>query len=302
MGSTAGVDDKMRAGEQNALRVAIQGERGSNSHMAALRAAADWSDGIELVACATAVQLFERMEHGEADVAVLPIENSLHGSVFEHLDLLLESELTIVGETLLPIRHNVIAAPGVRLEEVRRVMSHPVALSQCRRWLREHAQLEVVPAYDTAGAVKQVMGAGWRDVAAIAPERASREYGAEILVAGVEDHRENYTRFLTLVRVDEGRGKSKEESEAECPDKVSLAFALEHRPGSLLEALRVLAEMGANLTRIESRPVPGKPWEYVFFVDFRFEDGTRVDAGLAELRGRCEFVRELGRFRAGEPA
>ncbi len=292
-------------GLDGGVRVAIQGERGSNSHMAALRVAADWPDRMKLVPCATAVELFERMERGEANLAVLPIENSLHGSVFEHLDLLLESELTIVGETLLPIRHNVIAAPGVRLAEIRRVMSHPVALSQCRKWLRAHADMEVVPAYDTAGAVKQVMAGGWRDVAGIAPELAAREYGAEVLVAGVEDHRENYTRFLTLVSsvVSDPAFASRSwstQSGGEA-DKVSLAFALEHRPGSLLGALEVLAGMGANLTRIESRPVPGRPFEYVFFVDFRFEDAGRVDAGLAELRDGCEFLRELGRFRAGVP-
>ena len=236
-------------------RLAIQGERGSNSHMAALRVAAGVHDGIELVPCATAVELFERMDRAEADLAVLPIENSLHGSVFEHMDLLLESELAIVGETLLPIRHNVVAAPGVRLGEIRRVMSHPVALSQCRRWLHAHPEIEVLPAYDTAGAVKQVMTAGWRDAAGIAPALAAREYGAEVLVAEIEDHRENYTRFLTLAGPGEGRAKREEAEQDASADKLSLAFALQHRPGSLLEALRVLAEAGANLTpdRVASR-------------------------------------------------
>ena len=137
---------------------------------------------------------------GEVDGAVLPIENSLHGSVAEHYDLLLELPVRIERESLLRIRHNVIAMPGVKLAEVRKVMSHPVALSQCRRFLAAHPEIEVVPFYDTAGSVKHLMEAGLREVAGIAPELAAREYGAEVLVPGVEDHAENYTRFHLLRR------------------------------------------------------------------------------------------------------
>ena len=223
-------------------------------------------------------------------MAVLPIENSLHGSVFEHYDLLLENGVRVVGETMLKIRHNVIAIPGVRLKEVKRVMSHPVALSQCRRWLREHPEIEAVPFYDTAGSVKQMIAAGLKDAAGIAPELAATQYGAEILVAGIEDHRENYTRFYVL--------RKDGEETRDGADKGSLAFSLEHRPGSLIEALQVLRDAGLNLTKIESRPVPGKPWEYVFFVDVGFSRVQQLDEALFGLRGRCEMVRELGRYRA----
>ena len=161
------------------MRVAIQGELGSNSHMAALGILAGQS--IDLLPCALSAEVFERLQEGLVDRAVLPIENSLHGSVFEHYDLLLEHGAKVVGETLLRIRHNVIAAPGVTLAELRRVVSHPVALSQCRRWLREHPQIEVVPGYDTAGSVKDLMASfattGVRDVAGIAPELAAQRYG-----------------------------------------------------------------------------------------------------------------------------
>ncbi len=225
-------------------------------------------------------------------MAVLPIENSLHGSVAEHYDLLLGHEVSVVGETLLRIRHNVVAAPGVRMDEVRRVLSHPVALSQCRRWLRAHPEIEAVPFYDTAGSVKQVMEVGWRDTAGIAPALAAREYGAEVLVAGVEDHAENFTRFLVLTR-----GVS---AEVEGANKLSVAFSVEHRPGTLLEALEAFRGVGLNLTKIESRPVQGRPWEYVFFVDVRFEDEGRVGAALTGLRGTCQMVKELGRYRAAE--
>jgi prephenate dehydratase len=176
---------------------------------------------------------------------------------------------------------------------VRRVMSHPVALSQCRRFVAAHPEFEVVPFYDTAGSVKHLMTAGLRDVAGIAPELAARVYGAEVLVAGVEDHVENYTRFHLLRRED----ASVTESVAR-DDKMSLAFAIEHRPGTLVAALERLARVGVNLTKIESRPVPGSPWEYVFYVDVRFDTAEKAESALSALRAHCRMVKVLGRYRA----
>ena len=275
------------------IQIAIQGELGSNSHLAALEysAASGVSAGAEILPCATSVDVFETLVAGGADCAVLPIENTLHGSVFEHYDLLLEYRAKIVGERMLRVRHNVIVCPGVALAEVRRVLSHPVALSQCRRWLRAHAEIEAVPSYDTAGSVKQVMGAGWTDVAAIAPELAARQYGAEVLVRGVEDHAENFTRFYVLTREDGAAWP-------EDANKVSLAFSLEHRPGALLKALAGLASAGLNLTRIESRPVPGRPWEYIFFLDLRFERRDELEEALRQLEDACQQLRVLGRYRS----
>ena len=285
--------ERLSAEANVVTRLAIQGEPGSNSHMAAVQVMRDGTAGAlwqtEIVSCGLSAEVFERLESGEVELAVLPIENSLHGSVAEHYDLLLAGNVCVRGETLLRIRHQVIAAPGVKLTDVKRVFSHPVALSQCRRWLGEHPEIEAVPFYDTAGSVKYLMEHGLRDVAGIAPELAAREYGAEVLVAGVEDHAENYTRFYVL---EKGR------KAAEAADKMSLAFGLEHRPGTLIEALQELGRAGLNLTRIESRPVQGKPWEYVFFVDLRFEDAQRLDEALQALRGHCRWVKELGRYRA----
>ncbi len=266
------------------LRVAIQGETGSNSHMAAVQV---YGPAVTIAACGLSAEVFEKVAEGAVEAAVLPIENSLHGSVAEHYDFLLEHDVQIVGETLLRIQHHVIAMPGVRLDEVRRVRSHPVALSQCRAWLRAHPEIEVVPFYDTAGSVKALMAEGRRDTAGIAPEMAAGVYGAEVIVAGVEDHAENFTRFYVLRRA--------AMTGLDLPDKASLAFALEHRPGSLIEALESFA--GLNLTRIESRPVVGSPWEYVFFVDVRFGDGGELEEALGKLRGRCRMVKELGRYR-----
>jgi prephenate dehydratase len=275
------------------LKVAIQGELGSNSHMATVEMLGNQSD-LTIVACTVSAQVLAKVVEGAVDCAVLPIENSLHGSVAEHYDLLLELPVRIDGESLLRIRHNVIAMPGVKFEEVRRVMSHPVALSQCRQYLGAHPEFEVVPFYDTAGSVKHMMEAGLRDTAGIAPELAARVYGAQVLVAGVEDHAENYTRFHLLRREDAAPSDGSVGGE----NKMSLAFAIEHRPGTLVSALQRLADAGVNLTKIESRPVQGSPWEYVFYVDVRFEGTVKAEAALAALRGHCRMVKVLGRYRA----
>jgi prephenate dehydratase len=277
------------------LKVAIQGELGSNSHMATLAMLGNHG-GLEIIACTVSAQVLAKVVAGEVDGAVLPIENSLHGSVAEHYDLLLELPVQIERESLLRIRHNVIAKPGVKLEDVRKVMSHPVALSQCRRFLAVHPEFAVVPFYDTAGSVKHVMTSGLSDVAGIAPELAAQEYGGEVLVAGVEDHAENYTRFHLVRR--EGVGVLGDGAGVATANKMSLAFAIEHRPGTLVAALERLARAGVDLTKIESRPVPGSPWEYVFYVDVRFGDAAQADAALAALREHCRMVKVLGRYRA----
>jgi len=275
-----------------ASKVAIQGEPGSNSHVAALAAMAAQHPGlaIEIVPCALAAEACEAVQSGAVNFSVLPIENSLHGSVAEHLDLLLTHNLVVTGESLLRVRHNVIAAPGVALADIRQILSHPVALSQCRRWLRANPHIAAVPFYDTAGSVKHLMASNLRDTAGIAPALAATQYGAEVLISGIEDHAENYTRFLTLER-----------SPAERPrnaNKLSIAFSLEHRPGTLLRALEAFSAAGLNLTKIESRPVHGRPWEYVFFVDLRFDDAAKLDSALESLRPHTQMLKELGRYPA----
>jgi prephenate dehydratase len=251
------------------------------------------ANGLEIIACNVSAEVLAKVVSGEVDGAVLPIENSLHGSVAEHYDLLLELPVRIERESLLRIRHNVIAMPGVKLAEVKRVMSHPVALSQCRRFLVAHPEFQVVPFYDTAGSVKHLMADGLRDAAGVAPELAATEYGAEVLVAGVEDHAENYTRFHLILRED-----AKDAGVDGSVNKISVAFAVEHRPGTLVVALELLAAAGVNLTKIESRPVPGSPWEYVFYVDVRFEDVGKADAAMSALKEHCRMVKVLGRYRA----
>jgi prephenate dehydratase len=246
---------------------------------------------LEIIACNLSAQVMAKVVAGEVDGAVLPIENSLHGSVAEHYDLLLVQPVRIVSESLQRIRHNVIGMPGTKLGEVRKVMSHPVALSQCRRFLAAHPELEVAPFYDTAGSVKHVMAEGLRDVAGIAPAMAAEEYGGEVIVAGVEDHAENFTRFHLVRREDAAEADG-------VANKVSLAFAIEHRPGTLVAALERLAGAGLDLTKIESRPVVGSPWEYVFYVDGRFESRERAEAAVGALRAHCRMVKVLGWYPA----
>ncbi len=263
---------------------------GSNSHMAALAMLGT----VDIVPCNVSAEVLAKVVSGEVDGAVLPIENSLHGSVAEHYDLLLELPVRIARESLMHIRHNLIAMPGVKIAEIRQVMSHPVALSQCRHFLAAHPEFEVTSFYDTAGSVKHLMSAGLRDVAGLAPELAATEYGAEVLLAGVEDHAENYTRFHLILREN---APSTDESGA-TSNKMSLAFAIEHRPGTLVAALERLAAAGVDLTKIESRPVPGSPWEYVFYVDIRFNQREKADSAVAALQQHCRMVKVLGRYRA----
>lgn len=295
------------AGTGGLRRIAIQGERGSNSHMAAL----EMLGAVEVVPCSVSAEVVDAVLMRRVDAAVLPIENSLHGSVAEHYDLLLAHPVRIDGESLLRIRHNLIAAPGVKIEEIRNVLSHPVALSQCRRFLGEFQQAKQVPFYDTAGSVKHLMEEGLRDTAGIAPELAAREYGAQVLVAGIEDHAQNFTRFHLLRRSadprpdpqPDPRPDPQSESLSANPavaNKLTLAFAVEHRPGTLVAALEWLRDVGVDLTRIESRPVPGKPWEYVFYVEFRYAGEAMADNAVGALQRHCSLVKELGRYTAAQ--
>jgi prephenate dehydratase len=271
------------------IKIAIQGEPGSFSHEAATKLAAEMSEEARIVPFSLSADAFAALTRNEVDAAVIPIENSLAGSVSEHFDLMLSHDVTVVREILLRIRHNLIAISGASLNQIDRVFSHPVALAQCRRFLAEHPKMESFAFYDTAGSVKQLVELRDRHAAAIASAEAASYYGAQILVSGIEDNPENFTRFFYLRRATDA-----------VPDpnanKLSLAFTVENRVGTLVAALSELAREGTNLTKIESRPVHGRPWEYVFYVDCQLhspEDGTRA---IEALRAHCSMVKELGRY------
>jgi prephenate dehydratase len=248
---------------------------------------------VDILPCVLSADVMAALMERRVDAAVLPIENSLHGSVAEHYDLLLTQPVRIDAESLLRVRHNLIAAPGVELAEIRTVHSHPVALSQCRNFLAGFAQARAIPFYDTAGSVKHLMAWNLRDTAGIAPVLAAEEYHANVLVTGIEDHAQNYTRFHLIRRNSDPAPKGGAEA-----DKLSVAFSVDHTPGTLVRALQRLADAGVNLTKIESRPVPGQPWEYVFFVEFRYEGAKMAEAALTALRSASHTVKELGRYPA----
>jgi prephenate dehydratase len=271
------------------MRIAIQGEPGSFSHEAALKLVAD----AEIVPCSLSAEVFSALAGETADAAVIPIENSLAGPVSEHYDLLLTHDVKVEQETLLRIRHNLIAIYGAETGGIDRVFSHPVALAQCRRFLAAHPRMEAFAFYDTAGSVKQLVELRDRHAAAIASEEAARYYGADILEAGIEDNAENFTRFF-LVRP---AAIAVADPQA---NKISVAFSVENRPGSLVAALSALSAKGTNLTKIESRPVHGKPWEYVFYVDCQIHSAEEGTAALDALRAHCGMVKELGRYREAQ--
>ena len=277
-------------------RVAIQGEQGSFSHQTALQLIPALTD---LQSCAYSAEVFERVTAGQADAAVIPIENSLAGSVLEHYDLLLAHPVEIIRELLVPIRHHLVAASGVPLSAVREVYSHPVALAQCRKFFAAHPHLEALPFYDTAGAAAHAVQRG-SPVAAIAGREAARQYGGEILLSGIEDHAENYTRFLLIRPASNSFGECFGELEGPA-NKVSLAFAVPNTPGALVSALEIFARHRLNLTRLESRPVPGSPWQYVFYSDYQLDRAEAAELALAELAARCLFLKQLGRYRAALP-
>lgn len=263
------------------MKVAIQGELGSFSH----EAAGKMLPGSSVVPCARSAEVFDRVESGSAGAAVIPIENSLAGSVAEHFDLLLARELFIHAEFHLRIRHNLIAPPGVALKQIRRVFSHPVALDQCRNFFRSHPQVQAVPFYDTAGSVRHILAEKLTDAAGIAAKQAAAQYGGRILLAGIEDDRQNYTRFLLI---------NKSRKVARDAGKTSLAFSLKNVPGALFKALSVFALRDISLSKIESRPMRGHPWEYVFFVDMLRGDDEPARNAIRHLAEIAEFVKVLG--------
>lgn len=269
------------------MKVAIQGELGSFSHEAAGKVL----PRATVVPCVRSADVFECVENGTAQAAVIPIENSLAGSVAEHFDLLLSRSVFIHGEMHLRIRHNLIAPPGVRLSEVKRVFSHPVALDQCRNFFGSHPGIQSVPFYDTAGSVRYVIAEGLRDAAGIASKLASAEYGGRILLSGIEDDQQNYTRFLLI---------NKSRRIAKNARKSSIAFALKNVPGALFKALSVFALRDISLSKIESRPMRGRPWEYVFFADILRGDDEAARNALHHLGEIAEFVKVLGVYPAAK--
>jgi prephenate dehydratase len=281
-------------------RVAFQGEHGAFSEAAAIQLL---GEDITTVPRSTFDSAFKAIGEGAADALLAPVENSLAGSVVRVYDLLLESNLDIVAETILPIEHHVIGIPGATLQDLRSVASHPMALAQCEQFFLKHPSIKRVPAEDTAGSVRDAISRGDKSAAGIAGRRAALRYGGVILAEAIQDNKENFTRFVLLVPRD-----SPNQNELLSPrmdakvHKLSLALRLAHQPGALLAALRPFADHGINLLKIESRPIHGRPWEYQFFLDVQSQEPAKLHEALHEVRAATSFFRILGRYAPAQSA
>lgn len=275
-----------------AMRVAFQGEPGAFSEAAALKLL---GDEIRTVPRATFDSTFRAISDGAADALLVPVENTLAGSVVRVYDLLLESPLEICGESILPIEHHLIGYPGAKLEGIHSVASHPMALAQCERFFETHPSLKRVPAEDTAGSVREMMERKDPGSAAIAGRPAAQHYGATILQENIQDNAENFTRFVLLLPP-----ACAERYRASDARKMSLAIRLAHRPGALLASLQPFAKHKVNLLKIESRPIHGKPFEYQFYVDVEAEQSEQLRKALEEVRAATSELRVLGSYAAAK--
>ncbi len=273
-------------------RIGFQGALGAFSQEAVVQLL---GNKVEVVPFPRFEDVFRAVARRKIDGAVIPIENTLAGSVHENYDHLLHFDVRIAAETNVRIIHNLIAPPGIRLKDIRKVYSHPVALNQCLKFFARHRTIESTPFYDTAGSVAMVMEEQAPDQAAIASSVAASIYGAHILQRSIEDDRRNFTRFFLLYpsrqRLPRREGKAW---------KTSLVFTTRNIPGALFRALSAFALRDLNLTKLESRPLHGKPWEYLFYLDFLDrEDEPRVQNALRHLAELADFMRVLGSYPQG---
>lgn len=266
------------------MRVAFQGERGAYSEEAVIR---HFGPDVEPVPCRSFAEVFASVSSGKVDRGLVPVENSLAGSIHDNYDLLRQHDLFVIGEVVLPVNHYLLALPGVTLEEITRVYSHPQALAQCDRFIAGKG-LEAVAFYDTAGSAKMLREEGLRQ-GAIASRRAGELYDLNILAESIQSVPGNFTRFLAL--------STQPAPYFEGPAKTALVLMTAHQPGALYRSLGALATRGLNLTKLESRPARNSPWEYIFYLDF---EGHREDAAvreaLSELAATAHFLKVLGSF------
>jgi prephenate dehydratase len=258
-------------------RVVYQGIEGSFSHLTALRL---FGPSCQIKGLPSFREVFDTVENGDADVALMPIENTLAGTIYETIDYLSQGSLQIVGMTQTRIVHSLLGIRGSSCARVHKVLSHPKALAQCTRFFSDHSWMRSCPHYDTAGAAADVAAAQDSTQAAIAHSSAAAIYGLDALLQGIEDHRENYTRFFLLSK-QPAAGK-----------RCSLCFMLDHRPGSLAEVLSIFAKHQINLTYIVSRPLIGQPFEYLFYADLENAPSIPIE----ELREKTRSVQILGHY------
>jgi len=276
------------------LRVGYPGIEGSYSHLAARQRYAGRSGGVLLSGFETGREVFDALRRGELDLALLPIENTSAGSVNETYDLLAEGGVTIIGEQLSQVAHRLLGLPGTKLEDLRTVLSHPQALAQCADFLRTVPWIRPLPEFDTSGAALKVHERNDPTVAAIASESAAQRFGLQVLVRDIQSAAGDYTRFVELAR-------EASPIPPDVPCKTTLTVVLEHRPGTLGQVLTALAQRGVNLAKLESRPIPGEPWRYRFFLDLEGHSASApLIAALGDLQPLASSMRMLGTYPVAE--
>jgi len=268
--------------------IAFQGERYAFSEIAAKQF---FGEKITCIPCKTFDNVFESVENGTADFGIIPLENSLTGSIHRNYDLLLDQNLKVVGEVFLRVEQHLIANPGVSLSDIKTIYSHPQALEQCRKFLTSLPNIEPVASYDTAGSVKMIHDKKIRDAAAIASKLAAQIYEMQIIKEEIEDIPENFTRFHILSKIEKKIGN---------PDKTSIVFSMKNIPGALFKALSVFALRDIDLLKIESRPLRGKPWAYIFYLDFSGHmQEEKSQNAIRHLQEMSNFLKVLGSYPSG---
>ncbi len=277
--------------------VAIQGVAGANHEIAAREFFDDYD--VQIVPCQTFGELFNVVRQDRSLYGIVAIENTLAGSLQANYTLLLESGLTVIGEYKLRVKHDLMVLPGVKIEDLKEVHSHPMALAQCEMFFRNYPHIRLVEADDTAGAAQMVKEQALADVGAIAPSIAAEKYGLEVIAKGIETNKKNFTRFLVVAdRCAEEVDSLLREGRV---NRSSVSFMLPQAKevGSLSKVLTVLAFYGVNLTKIQSNPVVGHEWEYLFYIDLSFENYTRYVQALDAVRPLCRKLTVLGEYELG---
>lgn len=270
-------------------KVSFQGEKGAYSEAAAVQF---WHEEVQPVPQKTFKSVFEAVASGASEFGIIPIENSLTGSIHQNMDLLLEFNLSVIGEIILRIHHHLLALKGVKLSHLRHIYSHPQALQQCSDFLESFETVEAVPMYDTAGSAAYLLENQITDGAAIASIRASRDYGLQVLKKGIENHQQNFTRFLVISKTSHLPKKS---------GKTSVVFSTKDIPGALFKAISVFALRDINLLKIESRPLRSGPWRYWFYLDFEGNmNQESCSNAINHLKEITSFIKVLGSYPVGK--
>lgn len=276
-------------------QVAIQGWPGANHEIAAK---AFFDDAIEVIPCLTFPELFDTLKQDKSKYGIIAIENTLVGSLLPNYTMLKDSDLTIIGEYKLRIKHQLMALPGQTIEEIHEVHSHPMALAQCEQFFKDYPHIKLIESEDTALSAKLIADKQLKGIAAIASELAAQMYELEILARNIETNKKNFTRFLVVT--DKGKTEVDDLLINHKIDKASLVFSLPHEEGSLSKILTILAFYNINLTKIQSLPIVGQEWEYLFYVDVTFADYNRYLQSLDAIRPLCRKLKILGEYEHGE--